>query len=156
MIVDISTKLDCARARAWEEVQKPALLVHVAKPLLVFKPLEPKTLPSVWREGRYRVSLWFLGLLPLGRQWVDVSKPAPPEWADQAALCIRDNGSGDLVRTWDHWIVMTDEGAGQTGYRDRVDIRAGLLTPFVWLFAIWFYHHRQARWRALVRRGFQP
>jgi len=35
-----------------------------------------------------------------------------------------------------------------------VDIEAGLLTPFIWLFSQVFYRHRQRRWQALVKRQF--
>jgi hypothetical protein len=38
--------------------------------------------------------------------------------------------------------------------RDTVEVRAGVLTPFIWLFAQLFYRHRQRRWRALVARRF--
>ena len=37
-------------------------------------------------------------------------------------------------------------------YRDRIEIEAGFLTPFVGLYARWFYRTRQRRWRALARR----
>ena len=33
-------------------------------------------------------------------------------------------------------------------------IEAGILTPFVWLFARQFYAHRQRRWAALAANGF--
>jgi hypothetical protein len=36
---------------------------------------------------------------------------------------------------------------------DRVDIRAGLLTPFIWLFAQGFYRWRQYRWGRLLAQG---
>jgi len=35
-----------------------------------------------------------------------------------------------------------------------VTIEAGILTPFVWLFARLFYAHRQRRWAALAAKGF--
>jgi len=35
-----------------------------------------------------------------------------------------------------------------------VTIKAGVLTPFVWLFARLFYAHRQRRWATLAAKGF--
>ena len=35
-----------------------------------------------------------------------------------------------------------------------LSFRAGVLTPFIWLFAQLFYRHRQSRWRRLVANGF--
>jgi hypothetical protein len=35
---------------------------------------------------------------------------------------------------------------------DEIEIEAGWLTFFVWLFAQWFYRHRQRKWRNVARR----
>ena len=59
------------------------------------------------------------------------------------------------VERWDHLITIAPDGPSRTRYRDTVDIEAGLLTPFVWLFAQFFYRHRQRRWRALAQTGFR-
>lgn len=156
MIIDIETQLPAPPERIWAEVKTSKLLLYVAAPLVRFYPIEPKALPERWTAGRYRVSMWFLGLIPLGRQWVVISEPpAPPDTpAPEETQIIRDEGTGDLVRVWDHWIFIRPGPDGTTLYRDRVDVKAGPLTPFVWLFAAWFYRHRQARWRKLVSRGF--
>jgi len=74
---------------------------------------------------------------------------------DDAAIWpkkLRDNGYSALITTWDHWITVEPDGERGTRYRDEVEVKAGLLTPFVWLFAQVFYRHRQRRWRALARR----
>jgi uncharacterized membrane protein len=67
---------------------------------------------------------------------------------------LRENGSGQLATVWDHTIRVEPSSDGGTQYTDVVEVRAGVLTPFVWAFAQVFYHHRQRRWRALVKRGF--
>ena len=38
----------------------------------------------------------------------------------------------------------------QSRYTDCIHLNAGLLTPFVWLFAMMFYRSRQQRLRLLV------
>jgi hypothetical protein len=68
--------------------------------------------------------------------------------------CVRDNGHGDLPRKWDHRITLVPQPGGGTLYTDRVEVGAGVLTPFVWLFAGMFYRHRQRRWRRLVENDF--
>lgn len=35
-------------------------------------------------------------------------------------------------------------------YTDEVEIRAGRLTPLVWLFGHLFFRYRQMRWRTLA------
>lgn len=152
MRLTLSCRLDCAPERAWAEVQTSRLLFHVSAPLVTFRPVQGTRLPELWSDGRYRVWMWLFGVLPLGRQWVDISRP--PVAGGETRL-IRDNGSGDLVRVWDHVITIASDGRGRTLYTDRVDIAAGLLTPVIWLFACVFYAHRQSRWRALARRQFR-
>jgi hypothetical protein len=36
-------------------------------------------------------------------------------------------------------------------YTDTLEVRAGLLTPLVALFAVLIYHYRRARWRGLAK-----
>jgi len=55
----------------------------------------------------------------------------------------------------DHRIIIHDEPNGKTRYSDDVEIEAGLLTPFVWLFSQAFYRHRQRQWQKLVAKNFQ-
>ncbi len=152
MRVRLTTIFDAPPDRVWAELRKSALLDHVAAPLLKFKPIDPPAKPAEWGSGRYLVGLWFLGLLPLGRQWIVTSFEADPDRPDHYSL--RDNGSGQLVKRWDHWIFLEPTDDGRTRYTDRVDIGAGFLTPGIWLFAQVFYRHRQARWRALIARDF--
>lgn len=153
MIVDLSTRLDAPIARVWDELQTTRLLVHVAAPMVHFTPLEPAALPERWSEGRYRVRMKVFGVLPSGTQVIAISKAESQEGGARR-FTLRDNGSGDLAKTWDHVITLQELPDGATMYRDRVEVRAGLLTPVVWLFAQVFYRHRQRRWRRLVARGF--
>lgn len=148
MIVDISTPLECSVDEAVAHVKTPRLLEYVAAPLVRFRPLRPSTFPAEWSEGEYCVALRLFGFVPFGQQAIVISMP-PTE----CGFAVRDNGHGALIPTWDHLITITPH-AGGCQYRDRVEVRAGLLTPFVWLFAQLFYRHRQRRWRALVAKSF--
>jgi ligand-binding SRPBCC domain-containing protein len=153
VIVDVSTRLDAPIERVWDEVQTSRLLVHVTSPLVRFTPLEPNAFPERWSEGRYQVRMKLLGVLPAGSQVIAISKAQTNE-GGQRCFVLRDNGSGDLAKTWDHVISLRELPDGATWYQDRIEVKAGLLTPFVWLFAQAFYRHRQRRWRRLVARGF--
>jgi len=150
MIVHVSTFLDAPFEEIWRHVQRPALLRHVAAPLMRFTSREPDGFPETWPPGAHRVWMWMFGFIPAGPQTVGIEMgPHEP-----GLYRARDNGSGFLARVWDHRIVVRDEGA-RTFYSDTVHIEAGLLTPLVWGFATLFYRWRQMRWRALVRRGFR-
>lgn len=129
----------------WQRVQKSATLDFVAAPLITFKP-GAGCFPQVWCAGEHRASMWLFGLLPLGWQTIGIEYP---EGSD--GMVLRDNGHGLMARTWDHWIFVTEENGG-TRYVDRVDVRAGLLTPLIGVLARIFYAHRQRRWQVLASR----
>jgi hypothetical protein len=105
-------------------------------------------LPDSWSEGTYRVRLHLFGLVPFGEQAIVISIPPTA-----TGFALRDAGHSALIKTWDHLITIQPHGNGSI-YRDRVEVKAGVLTPLIWLFAQVFYRHRQRRWRALVARKF--
>ena len=147
MQVDISTNLPCKLDDVIKHVKSSRLLLYIAKPLVSFVPITPSQLPKVWKEGTYWVSLYLYCIIPFGKQAVVISYPS------YAPFTLRDNGHSELIRKWDHVITVEPSNNG-THYRDRVTIEAGILTPFIWLFAQLFYRHRQRRWRQLVEREF--
>jgi hypothetical protein len=147
MLIDISTNLPCELSVAIDHVNSPGLLLHIAKPLVKFLAIEPPQFPDKWADGTYWVSMHLFGIIPLGRQAVVISHP-PSE-----VFTLRDNGHSALIEKWDHVITITASGS-DTLYRDQVTIQAGMITPFIWLFAQLFYRHRQRRWRQLARFGF--
>ena len=152
MRVVVETVLPMAVQGVVARLRTPELLCFVAAPLVRFEPLDPPQFPSEWAEGKYLVAARLFGLIPLGRQTVDISF----DGVSEDCYAIRDNGHGDLARRWDHRIDVVDVGSGQTRYRDTIDIEAGILTPFVWLFAQLFYRHRQRRWQQLTRTLNSP
>lgn len=151
MRVEIDTIIPAPAETIWHHLGRPALLVHVAAPILRFRPIDPPEWPERWAEGDYSAAMRFLGILPLGRQTVGLRRGAETGWP----RTVRDDGHGTLVKRWDHLITIAPDGPSQTRYRDTVDIEAGLMTPFIWLFAQFFYRHRQRRWRALAATGFR-
>ena len=150
----ITTILDAQFERIWAELKTTRLLKHVAAPLLAFDPIDPAPMPAHWGVGRYLVRMRFLGLIPIGRQTIVTSTPHPEDQA-RGMFRLRDNATGDIAKVWDHLIVIEARPDGRTAYRDEVEVKAGVLTLGVWLFAHWFYRHRQARLRRLVRQGFR-
>lgn len=150
MRVTLTTLLDTPAERAWAEVQTARLLEHVAAPLLVFTPINPQVLPTEWIAGTFHVGVRLFGRLSLGTQWIVTTMPS------QGPDCyqIRDNGRGTFAKRWDHMITIEPLDPARCCYRDDIAMQAGLLTPFVWVFARLFYAYRQRRWRRFVARGF--
>lgn len=154
MVVEITTKLDIAPQRVWQEVQTAQLLTHITAPLITFEPVEPRVLPTTWQEQNYLVTMKLFGFIPFGKQYINISIPQRVHGPGQHLYQIRDNGYGDVIAKWDHLITIKETADGMTDYTDRVEIRAGVLTPLIWLFATIFYRYRQHRWRKLIRTNF--
>lgn len=147
MQVKISTTLSCPPERAWQEIQQVKLLLHIARPLVVFEPIQPNTFPATWGNEKYLVRMRLFGFLPLGKQWIVIT-------LDDVKCELLDDGQSELIEQWRHRITVEPTPEGCTRYTDTVDIEAGLLTFGVWLFANVFFRHRQNRWRKLVNRNF--
>lgn len=153
MTAEIRTRFRCDYDTVVWQVQRPATLEFIARPLVVFTPVEPTSFPALWKEGRYLVDMKVFGALPFGRQYIGIEKVNEN---DPREYVIRDNGSGQLIRKWDHHILIrrTDDDT-VTDYTDRIDIDAGPLTLFIWMFAHVFYRWRQHRWKRLIARSFR-
>ena len=66
---------------------------------------------------------------------------------------ISSQESNRHVPVWNHDILLVPVGENHTEYTDRVEIRAGWKTIFIWLWAKAFYAHRQRRWIRLLKEG---
>lgn len=147
MIAHISTQLACTENELWQKISKPKSLQFVASPILAFAPVEPGVLDSEWEVGRdYPLRLYFLQFIPIGRHTIRLVKVD----RDQNIIISHENGL--LAPVWNHSISFQETKPGLVSYTDEIEIRAGWLTPFVWLFAHVFYRHRQRRWKVLLRK----
>ena len=147
MLAKITTTLLSTPEELWTEISQPSSLQYVSAPLLIFVPKNQEELARSWEKNRpYDLKLFFLGILPLGSHRIVL------EEIDQASNTIISRESGHLAKVWNHTIQFEAVDAHQLLYTDTIEIRAGLLTAFVWLFAHWFYRHRQRRWKRLLSR----
>lgn len=144
--IRLSMPLNAPSRDVADLIRQPKTLLHLAAPVVSFTPVVPACFPERWEEREYVAKLNLFGILPLGRQVISVSFPEP----SPGSFCVRDNGRGTLVRTWDHTIEITTQPGGGSTYTDRVFIDAGWLTGPIRLFARLFYAHRQRRLKRLV------
>ena len=154
MIATASTLLDCSPARVWQEVQTSKLLVYITRPLLVLQPITPARFPDIWTDGKYLTRMKLFGLIPFGKHWIVITHPMPDPTPGKQVYKILDDGYGDFISTWRHLITIRETEDRRTHYTDRIEIRAGVLTPVIWLYASLFYRYRQMRWRRLIAHGF--
>jgi hypothetical protein len=146
------SELDAPAERVWSEVRTTRLFAHVTAPLVAFAPVDPPRLPDAWTAGRFLVAMKLFGAVPLGTQWI-VPELVEPDGGQRWTLV--DHGVGGLAKRWEHRITVEALPDGRARYTDAVDVGAGVLTPFVWLFARLLFAHRQRRLRALAAGGFR-
>ncbi|MGC9396511.1 MAG: hypothetical protein ACP5J4_16830 [Anaerolineae bacterium] len=145
MLARITSVFDCTDEQLWDKIIEPKSLQFVAAPLLRFEPLVAGDLAGEWIVGKtYVVRLSSLGFLPLGQHRIKIIS------IDRATNTIESQESGSLARVWNHTMRFQTSGAGQLRYTDEIEIKAGLLTVFIWAFAHLFYRHRQRRWKQLL------
>lgn len=152
-IIHLKTRLAASPDHVWSLTQRSGLLRHVAGPIVRFRAIDPPDWPEQWAPGRYKAAMYVFGFIPVGSQEIVISHGEPHPRAPAGARTLRDKGSGDLMKTWDHWIFITELGPRDTLYEDRVEVSAGLLTPGAIVFAWLFYAWRQMRWRGVIRRN---
>jgi hypothetical protein len=108
-------------------------LSYIAKPLVFFKPIKPNVFPKEWEEQDYLVRMYLFYFIPFGEQTIRIELLKSKE---EGEFILRDNGFGTLIKKWDHWIFIKKiDEKEQTIYTDRADIDAGILTPFIWIYA---------------------
>ena len=68
---------------------------------------------------------------------------------------IKSHEGNKHVPVWNHDITLKVLDDTHTRYTDRVEIKAGWKTPFVWLWANAFYAHRQRKWIRLPEENMR-
>ena len=145
MIATITTYFDCSEDELWEKIKEPWSLQYVAAPILSFSPEGDESLTGDWEVNKpYPLKLHLFKIIPLGTHTIKLVK------IDRESKIIKSQEKGLLAPVWNHDIQFSEIEPGKVRYTDRIEIKASLLTPFIWLFAHFFYRHRQRRWRSLL------
>ena len=140
--------MNCPPDAAWHLLTTPAGMRAVAAPLLDFRSLEPGGFPASWPEGSHTLEVRALGLLPVGRQTVDIGFERRGD-----VRIVHDTGRAldwplTLTTTWHHRMAVSGTRDGRTLFRDELRFGAGALTPVLWL-GYWVFW--QWRLRGIIR-----
>lgn len=141
MKLNLKTKMDCSANRMFESVKRTSNFFEITKPLVKFVPQQ--FLGEQWEEKEYLMEMYLFGVIPLGRQTIDIRY-------EQGKKRMRDNGRSNRIKKWDHIISICDSGEHQCIYTDEINIEAGLITFFVFLFAHVFFRYRQLKWKRII------
>jgi hypothetical protein len=151
MRVKIETIFEADLDTVWKNLMLPATLEFIAHPIVKFETIEPKYFPKIWEIGRYQTVLKIFDLIPFGQHFIVIEIP---ETNNSTAKTLIDNGYGKIISRWYHIINIKKINETRTHYTDDVEVKAGILTPFIWLFAYTFYSWRQYRWKKLIGKDF--
>lgn len=141
MIVQRTSIFPAPREKVFGKLQRLETLQAIAKPWATFEPVGD--VEGVWTVGgvsSYRFRLF--GAIPFGIHTIRIVR------FDIDAISSREGN--EHVPVWNHDIILMPLDDSRTRYTDRVEIRAGWKTPFVWLWAKGFYAHRQRKWIRLL------
>ena len=144
MIANISSIFPCTESELWEKISQPSSLQYITSPILKFVPENDDLFEMQWQiNTSYQLRLYLLGIVPLGGHCIILKV------IDKEKNLIRSEESGLLAKVWNHTITFHENENGQVHYIDSIEIKAGVLTPLIWMFAHFFYRHRQKKWRQL-------
>jgi hypothetical protein len=144
MIVQKTSVFPAGRDAVFQKLQKLETLQYIAWPFATFEPVGNAVLTwTVGSTSSYRFRLF--GVIPFGTHTIHIVRFNPDG--------IRSREANEHVPVWNHDIIIVPVDANHTEYTDRVEIRAGWKTAFIWVWANAFYAHRQRRWIRLLRDG---
>ena len=141
MIVQKSSLFPASKETVFRKLQQLETLQLIAKPFATFEPVGETV--STWEVGStsaYRFRLF--GLIPYGTHTIHILR------FDPDGVSSREKNAH--VPVWNHEISLVEKDESHTLYTDRVEIRAGWKTAFIWLWANAFYAHRQRKWVRLL------
>jgi ligand-binding SRPBCC domain-containing protein len=144
VMVRVSSELPASAERVWELLLRKDTFLNITRGMMSYSDTDrwPETLFSPGTTLATRIRLFQWG--PATRHEVRIVR------VDEAEREIDTEESGPRVRAWNHRMRVEAISANESRYTDRVELRAGLLTPVVWLFALLFYRYRHRRWKSLI------
>ena len=154
MRVVLQLELDAYPDQVWGMLHDPLALAAVVAPLMELEPVGHRRFPPTWSTARasgdHLVRLRLFGILPIGDVRIRLSASRRG-----GARILEDSGgpvSGALgiVSGWRHRMAVSALPGGRTLYRDRLDVSAGVLTPFVWFGAWLLWQYRAVGIRRVV------
>ena len=144
MRVKVSSIFDMPAKMVFDRVQRFDTLENVSKPLIYFKPIEPKEIDNCVSGGSYLTKIFLFKFFYIGKHVINIVK------LDKHDGVIVSNETG-IVKRWNHTITVEDRGS-KSQYTDEIEIESGIFTFFIWLFATIYYRHRHRRWKEMIRK----
>jgi hypothetical protein len=149
-----SCELKAPAETVWTWLHDPNVRAGVTEPVVRVHPIEPKAFPEEFVPAQYVVGMKLFGVLPLGRQAMNLHHPPPEPGEPLPRYVLHDQGTGDMAALWDHLVTVEPEGRTSCRVIDRLRVEAGSMTPLVALWARIYLRMWHARLRALAAQRF--
>ncbi len=143
MKISVSSCFPASTSTVYENLQFLSTLQYITYPLALFSLIDDTDVK--WQKDKiFSFHLKIFGFLDFGIHtinFIDLS---------ESPLFISTEESNKYVTVWNHQIIVKSLADNKSLYCDKVEIKAGWKTPFVLLFAYFFYSYRQKRWLKLL------
>jgi hypothetical protein len=126
-----------------EKLHDLRTLQYIASPFARFTPLDKSV--SFVQGSKIRVILRVFGFINLGEHTINIVT------FDEQGGVVYSNERNHFVRVWNHRILLKKLSETETHYTDEVEIHASIFTPFVYLWSLAFYCHRQRKWKTITQ-----
>lgn len=144
MTVQVSTELEASADHVWERLLQKQTFLDLTRGWLAIENTQAWPNPLFLQGASLVMKLRLFGRGPLSSHEVHVVR------VDESAREIATQEYSRIVDVWNHCMRVEVLPGNRSRYTDLIEIRAGLLTPVVWLFASLFYRARQRRWERLL------
>lgn len=139
-----TSRFPASERNVFNKLKSIQTLQYIASPYATFTPLTESD-DFNWKAGEtFSFQLKLFGVIPFGIHTIKVID------FNEEAYRIHTTESNAYVPIWNHSIVLKPLGDGASQYTDEVEIYAGWKTPLVYLWAKFFYAHRQKKWLELL------
>ncbi len=143
MIVNKTSIFPSTKKVIFKKLLELETLQYIAFPSATFTPLDVDS-SFKWGVGTtssYKFKLFCF--IPMGIHTIKIER------FDETTGVSSKEGN-KFVPVWNHEIFLEEVDNTHTKYTDKVTIKAGWKTFFVWLWANAFYAHRQRKWKKLL------
>ena len=144
--VRLSTQLPASASDVWGRLLQKETFLDIIRGWLTVENSDTWPATLFLPATTFAMQIRPFGIGPISSHSVRVIR------VDLATREIETEESGQLVTSWNHQMSVETLPGNQSRYTDRIYLKAGLLTPLVWLFACLFYRSRQRRLRMLFTR----
>lgn len=129
------TTVEANAQSLWSMGKDVALLDKVSRPVISLKQLPPEE--TTWRQGGiYNFRIKLFGIIP----WAD-HQVRMKRYCDRS-LTFETDESGGPIKVWKHQHRLIPLEPNRAVCRDEIEIKAGVMSPLVWLMAQALYRKR--------------